>query len=121
MMPPAEGHGLLEGGVVRSRAGGPEDGHLAPRAIGGEDLESIAQFPQSAAEQLQIATRRAVGGQLVRRKLDFGNQVGNPATVETGRVPQAWLKFRWRWIWGNRIRQSGPSLPLEVASPMGMQ
>ena len=55
----AESHGLLIGGLVGPRAGRAEHGHLAPRAVGREDLEGVAQLAQRAAEDLQIAARRA--------------------------------------------------------------
>ena len=52
-----KGDGLAIRLLVGPRARRAEDGHLAPRAIGRENLEGVAQLAQRAAEDLQVAAR----------------------------------------------------------------
>ena len=62
--------GASDGGPGRA-----EDGDLPPLAIGTEDLEAVTQLAQGAAQELQIAARRAILGQLVGRLLDAIDQI----------------------------------------------
>ena len=90
---PAERHGLLICRIVRPGAGRAEHGHLAPRAIGRENLEGVTQLAERAAEDFQIAARRVVGGQLVGRFLDLFDQVGHALPVEHRIAIHARIEF----------------------------
>src|SRR5262249_3153390 len=85
--------GLLVGGVGRRQPGRAEHGDLAQVAVGGEDLEGVAQLLERGAEQLDVAAGGAVADQLVGRLADLLHQLlaaDGGAVVGVGLVVEVW-------------------------------
>lgn len=110
-------NGLLVGGLIQCRASRTKNGHFPSRPIWPENFEGIAEFPERAAEDLQIATGRPIRLQFVRRFLDPLDQVRHATAIvglaRIGRRQVIGQIVRYHIAHGQNVTMRKPVVPYQ--------